>query len=281
MSLENDLKNAKTGVEILGEVIKAAGEDPNVKAAGSELGQSALTITKTINNALLPLAAVNFAFDKARAYFSGAFQREISAKTASIPPAEIVEPKASIAGPALQGLAFAHEETNLKEMYLSLIAGAMDRRSASKAHPAFVEIIRQLSAEDANHASHFLRLEGGTSTAEIRLGGHPGGGWTLLYRHLLPLVDGKGQPKEQPGLPAMVDNLARLGLVEVDYSKHLTAVEGGESPYAWVIKRPEYEKLKARETETRKLQVGYGVITRTALGTLFAEAVGLAGAQRP
>jgi hypothetical protein len=201
MSLEDGLKNAKTAMEVLGEVVKAAGEDPNVKAAGSELGQTALTITKTINNALLPLAAVNFAFEKARAYFSGAFQRDIGAKTASIPPAEIVEPKASIAGPALQGLAFAHEEPNLKEMYLNLIAGAMDRRSASKAHPAFVEIIRQLSAEDADHASHFLRLEGGMPIAEIRLGSHPGGGWTLLYRHLLALVDGKESLRSSPAFP--------------------------------------------------------------------------------
>jgi hypothetical protein len=69
--------------------------------------------------------------------------------------------------------------------------------------------------------------------------------------------------------------------VEVDYSKHLTTAEGGESPYVWVIKRPEYEKLKALETETRKLQVQYGVIARTALGKQFAEAVGLGGTAAP
>lgn len=61
-------------------------------------------------------------------------------------------------------------------MYLNLISGAMGiATSASKAHPAFVEIIRQV--EDADYASHFLRLEDGTPTAEIRLGGHPGRGY--------------------------------------------------------------------------------------------------------
>src|SRR4051812_17388195 len=116
MSLEDGLKNAKDGIAVLGEVIKAAGDNPDVKAAGAQLGKTALTITKTINNALLPLAAVNFAFEKAKAYFAGPFQDDMAEKAASIPEEDIIEPKASIAGPALQGLAFAHEEANLKAL---------------------------------------------------------------------------------------------------------------------------------------------------------------------
>ena len=130
MTIDDKLKITK---EIVGKVIEAAGENPDVKAAGTELAQASLTIAKTINNALLPLAAVNFAFDKARTYFAERFQSDLAAKAAAIPPDQIVEPKAFIAGPALQGLAFSHEEPDLKEMYLSLLASAMDGRVSSSA----------------------------------------------------------------------------------------------------------------------------------------------------
>lgn len=150
MTINDSIKTATSGVALVGEIIKAAGDNPNVKEAGQNLGQTALTITRTINNALLPLAAVNFAFDKARIYFAEKFQQDILQKASAIPPEQIIEPKASIAGPALQGLAFTHEEANLKDMYLSLLATAMDGRVASEAHPAFVEIIKQLNSEEAN-----------------------------------------------------------------------------------------------------------------------------------
>ncbi len=139
---DDPIKAARDGVSLVIEVIKAAGDSPLVKEAGSNLGQTAVTLTRMINNVLVPLAAINWAFDKARTYFSGKFQQEIAAKAQAIPPEHIVEPKASIAGPMLQGLAFTHEEPNLKEMYLNLLATSMDGRAASVAHPAFVEIIK-------------------------------------------------------------------------------------------------------------------------------------------
>ena len=130
-------------------VVKAAGENAQAREAAQNLGQAAVTITKTINTALLPLAAVNFAFEKARNYFSGNFQGDLLDRTKDIPLESVVDPKASIAGPALQGIAFAQDEPNLKAMYLSLIATAMDSRVAETAHPAFVEIIKQLEGEEA------------------------------------------------------------------------------------------------------------------------------------
>ncbi|MDR1227943.1 MAG: DUF4393 domain-containing protein [Azoarcus sp.] len=108
MSDDDPIKVAQDGVSLVAEIIKAAGNDPQIKEAAGNLGRTAVTLTKTINNVLVPLAAINFAFDKARAYFSGKFQQDIVEKAQSIPPEHIVEPKASIAGPTLQGLAFTH-----------------------------------------------------------------------------------------------------------------------------------------------------------------------------
>lgn len=271
MTVEESLKNAKDGVSLVAEIFKAAGDNPNVKEAANNLGQTAVTLTNTINNALLPLAAINFAFDKACAYFAGQFQQDLAEKAAAIPQEQIVEPKASIAGPALQGLAFTHEEASLKEMYLSLLATSMDGRVAAEAHPAFVEIIRQLSSEEAGLIRDALQSPSAIPIVEVRLTGQQG--WQVLATHLLNLTDSvTKQPTESPRIPAMVDNWLRLGLVDVDYNKHLM----DENSYTWVEQRPEVVRYRElHENEQQKLSFGNGVLQRTAFGIQFAKAVGL------
>ena len=271
--MSNPIKTATEGAALVGEILKAAGDNPKVKEAGANLGQTALTLTKTINNALLPIAAVNFAFDKARKYFAERFEQDLSAKAAAIPSEQLVEPKASIAGPALQGLAFTHEEPNLKEMYLSLLATSMDGRVAANAHPAFVEIIKQLSSEEAQLLQELLRADGSFPIVQVRVQKSGEKGWRLLEMHLMNNVDPSSKvPIENQKQAAMVDNWVRLGLVEVDYAMHLV----GTDFYTWVNQRPEYLRhIAQHESEATKISYKRGVIGRTTLGTQFARAVGL------
>lgn len=274
MTVDDSIKTATSGVALVGEIIKAAGDNPNVKKAGQNLGKTALTITKTLNNVLLPLAAVNFAFDKARVYFSEKFQQDISQKASAIPPEQIIEPKASIAGPALQGLAFTHEEANLKDMYLSLLATAMDGRVAGEAHPAFVEIIKQLNSEEADLIRGVLQFPSAIAIVEVRITTVGKSGWGILEKHMLNMRNLEtDSPIENPKVPAMVDNWVRLGLVNVDYATHLNAADS----YSWVENRPEVARYRQEhESETRKISFEKGIIVRTALGIQFAKAVGLA-----
>nr|WP_115116514.1 Abi-alpha family protein [Serratia marcescens] len=115
---EQDNSKASQGVHVIGELMRLAGDDASVKRSAKNLGESALIVTSTVKNCLLPLAALNFGFEKARCYFSEKFQTDISKKTENISKDDIIEPKASIVGPALQGLAFSHDEDDLKELYL-------------------------------------------------------------------------------------------------------------------------------------------------------------------
>lgn len=271
--MDDPIKTVKDSAGLFIDLIKMAGENPQVHEASTNLGQAALTISKTINNALLPLAAINFAFDKARDYYSHRFQSDLQEKTKAIPVDQIVEPKASVAGPALQGLAFTHEEPNLKEMYLSLLATAMDRRVASAAHPAFVEIIKQLESDEAHLLRLILRVPGLLAIVQVRYKTVEPKGWQTLMTHIMNILDSKtNQPVENANFPAMVDNWIRLGLVDVSYDTFLA----GEKKYEWVEDRPEYKRLKDEyKSETGEITYARGSITRTALGLKFAVAVGL------
>lgn len=271
MASEDPVATAKNAVSLVGDVIKLAADNADARAAGGQLGKAALTLTKTINNALLPIAAVNFAFDKAREYFSDRFGPDLAEKVASVPPDQITEPKASIAGPALQGLAFAHEEHDLKEMYLSLLASSMDKRAAATAHPAFVEMIRQLEAKEARLLRGILNVASGIAVAEIRRLKEGESGWVTLQRHLANLQR-DGQPHEDPQFPAMVDNWIRLGLVHISYDKFLT----DDALYSWVEARPEFARHREAQAALGfKVTFQKGVLWRTALGGQFATAVGI------
>lgn len=271
--MNGSVESIKKSVEVLGEIIKVAGDNEDVKAAGCQLGKTALTVAKALNNALLPLAALNFAFDKAKQYFSTKFESEITEKTSTIPPELLIEPKATVAGPALQGLAFAHDEAPLKEMYLSLIASAMDERIAEGVHPAFVEIIRQLSGAEAKLLARLLSNPRVAPLVELRLVRVSNGNWISVYRHLLDTRLWKSdKPTENPFIETYVDNWVRLGLVEVDYTREVA----GESAYSWVDDRPEVLRLKQEmENSENVIEIERGGLVRTAFGKQFAQVVGI------
>lgn len=271
--MQEEAKTVREGVGVIADLIKIAGDDPQVKEAAKNLGQTAVTITRTINTALLPLAAVNFAFDRARQYFSGGFQRDLLDRTKDIPIESIADPKPAVAGPALQGLAFSHEEPNLRAMYLSLIATSMDRRASHTAHPAFVEIIKQIDGHEAKLLAGLLQIAGAVPAIQIRVitVGQPG--WQVKANHVMNVTNLESkEPIVERGFAAMVDNWIRLGLVEVRYDQFLE----GQDQYAWVETRPEYTELKASiENEQVKVTFQRGHAGRTDFGKMFAEAVGL------
>ena len=158
-------------------------------------------------------------------------------------------------------------------MYLSLLATAMDGRVAAEAHPAFVEIIKQLDSEEADLIRGVLQSPRAIGIVEVRLSTVGENGWIILLKHLLSLTKNEtGEQIENSKIPAMVDNWIRLGLINVDYAAHLT----GTDSYTWVETRPEVSKLrKEHESETRKISFTNGILIRTALGIQFAKAVGL------
>ena len=267
---EEPLASAQASVVLVGELMKAAGNDPHVKEAAGNLGKAAVTLSRTINNALLPLAAVNFAFDKARAYFEGRFQADVAERAADIPPENLQEPKASVAGPALQALAFTHEEEPLRNMFLGLLSTAMDSRKAESAHPAFVEIIKQLDSIEARHLVKILKSKSYVAIASVERAAI-GEGQESLARHLVNLRNTETQePILLPRFPAMLENWARLGLVEIHYDAWLTR----EHAYDWVENRPEFLELKRlHHTEERPVSFSKGYVRVTHLGEEFAKAV--------
>jgi Abortive infection alpha len=249
---------------VLGEVLQAAKDDPNMKMAGSNLAKSAATVTQTVNTLLLPLAALNFGVERAKEYFQSKFGSDMAAKLSDTPEEEIVEPKLSLAGPALQGLAFAHEEADLKDMFLNLIVSAMKQGKAELAHPSYVEVIKQLSSFDAKMASAVLPHPQ-IPISELRVSTEPPNYRVVrkcLPRPVSPLLQ---QLSALPEAIHSIENLQRLGLITLRYDVWLAS----EAAYNWVERHPIFLETQTSLGEGKTLEFGKGILQVTEFGDQF------------
>lgn len=255
-------------VGVLKTVIEIAEKSPELTVAGTNLAKSAQTITTLVNNCLLPIAAVNFAFEKGRQYFSEKFSSDLEAITADIPFENIVEPKASIAAPILEGLAFSNEEESLKDMYLHLLKSSMNLRARSIAHPAFVQVVKQLEAIEAVLLKNILLLHDGAPIVQIRHEIKGSGGFNIMFTHVLNFHNKTTlDPIVIENSAAMVDNWIRLGLVTVSYVQNFVE----PSHYDWVEKRPEYANALLKGLEG-KIVFQKGLLSVTSFGEQFKRA---------
>lgn len=257
-----------------GELVKLGKESPEARDAGAYAAKSAKIIMQTVHTVLLPLAAANYGAQKFADYMRTKFGPELEERLGSVPEENIIEPRAVLAGPALDALVYAHEDDDLRRLYLSLLASAMDSRVADDAHPAFIELLRQIDSDEIAYLrSVFLGAAGVTPIARLRLTSKDGSGSTDVATHVLDWRN-EGGAFVPPRSATYVDNWVRLGLVEVMYGTHLTA----PGAYDWVAERPEYALQETRiaafpEEHARDLEPQHGVLRITSLGTAFARAV--------
>lgn len=85
---------------------------------------------------------------------------EMKQKYESIPAPFKVEPSSYIALKGVNELNYSLDEEHLKEMFQNLLVSDMDSRKKNKVLPSYIEMIKQLSKEDAE----FLKLLKSSST---------------------------------------------------------------------------------------------------------------------
>lgn len=264
---------------VVGEVTKTlvsiAKDSPETKEAAKNVAVTLKTVTGTLKRAVFPLAVLNYAYDKAEVYFKEKFQADITAITADIPIEKIVDPKPSLAGPALQGIAYSIDEEQLRDMYLHLLASAMNSDTAEAAHPSYVETIKQLTSAEASLLKIFLRNPK-SPIAELRILTNAERNYETASSHIVNTSSTlTKQPVAIEMMPAYIENWVRLGLMTIDYGSHLADPKA----YDWVTKRPEYTSITLPEVDTGEFQptidIAKGLMIRTKYGEIFGGIVGI------
>lgn len=160
----------------------------------------------------------------------------VSKKLSSIPPEKIVSPEPYIAVPSLQALSYSIDNPDLRELFANLLATSMNTDTKEEAHPAFVEIIKQLSPLEAKIIKESNLLLGQTiPCCHVRFQKLPeysedkdsifqeiGEGYTEID-HLVIFDNFIFPDKPLNYLSPAISNLIRLGLCEVPSGITLTS----------------------------------------------------------
>lgn len=136
-------------------------------------------------------------------------------KLQNTPPELIQPPEPHIAVPALQYISYCMDNEELRDMYANLLANSMNSVVKNGVHPGFVEIIKQLSPDEAKFLK-YMRTNKAIPTISLR------------YVYADFNKGGINVVKEFTNVPMLanceqiyngeqyIDNLVRLGLLERD-----------------------------------------------------------------
>ena len=206
--------------------------------AAQELGKGLQTVAKTVHIALAPVSVLVWGYDQIKDFVS----TKVADRLKNVSPENIITPKPNVAGPALESLRYTGHESSLSDMYANLLAAAMDKSTASGAHPAFVEIIKQLTPDEAKLIGLFInhmpfplidvRREYKLQTPE-----KTGGLEAIVNFSLLGNIALCEYPQHTP---TYIDNICRLGLAEIPAMFQYT----GAGVYDPLENAPEIQHIK-------------------------------------
>lgn len=137
-------------------------------------------------------------------------QKLLDKKLEKISDEDIEPPKNYIAIPALQALSYSIDSKELRNMYANLLAKSMYTKTSDKVHPAYVEIVRQLSPLDIKIFEYIFSHNRGIAIKEASIKNMLIDG----YKDILSVATSI-QFAEADEVKNSFDNLLRLGLIEL------------------------------------------------------------------
>ena len=234
-----------------------------------QTGKALETVGKAINMALSPLAATIWGYEKISYYLS----QKLEQKLANVPAEDIQTPKANVAVPIIEGMRNVSEDENLQELYANLLANAMNKKYAHGVLPSFAEIIKNLTSDEAKLLSLFATPNQLFPIIQVRSANLSQDNtvisWNVSYNHL-SVFGSKANCEYPDQTPMYLENLSRLGLVDISYLEKYTK----EDAYDELLNDLFTKSLKTKieSTPGKKAEFAKGVVELSVFGKKFCEA---------
>ena len=159
----------------------------------------------------------------------------IREKSSKIPEEKLTEPEPYVVIPAISQLSYCYDSEELRELYANLLVCSMNIDTKYHVHPAYVDIIKQLTPDEARW---LMYLKGNINSVfpcidiQRRLTDKEG------YQYLLTNFTTVGIDKlvSKCDICAYLDNLERLKIIEIVS----TAKINDEAVYEEIFKNPFY-----------------------------------------
>ena len=249
----DDIKNT---IEVAGKVLEAAPEiyEDGLKPTVKETGKTLSLIPKMINAMLSPI----WEWVLHKEYNVAKTEKLLQKKLEKIDADKIVTPEPYVAVPAIQSLQYSMDSEELRDLYANLIAKAMNTDTKDRVHPTFVEIIKQMSPIAA---LIFKMIYKSTVNPLIDLKvKKTTGGYQEYANNIFWIYE---YSYEQ--VAVSINNLTRLGLIEIPYDKHYTH----DDVYDSVRNNSHYKEKKEILEKLGLVEEDKKIISKTELSELF------------
>ncbi|MCD8351430.1 MAG: DUF4393 domain-containing protein [Planctomycetaceae bacterium] len=186
-----------------------------IQPAAKEIGKGLEVVAKAINVALEPIRGLVWGYDKIKEHVLD----ELPNRLKSVAPDKIITPSPNVAVPTLEALRYTGHQIELRELFLNLLTSSMNSDSSKEAFPSFVEIIKQMTPDEAKLLDNLVKSQV-RPLIDLEVQNEEGGAQTILtnYSHF-----GVASQCTYPELtPAYLNNLCRLGILEIPYGKSYT-----------------------------------------------------------
>ena len=141
-------KDSSTEMEKIGKLIYKDLGHPALSQVGNAVGS-------LIRLVALPITFLGLTAEELEKKYAKFIQKTLE----KVPEKKRIDPKAVVAAPLLDHVKFVFDEENLSEMFSNLLANAMMENVEAMVHPAFAEMLKQLSPLDAEFMFLYFKDE--------------------------------------------------------------------------------------------------------------------------
>ncbi len=141
-------------------------------------------------------------------------------KIKAIPEEKLVEPEPYVAIPAMQQLSYCVNNEELRKLYANLLVSSMNSDKKWQVHPSFVDIIKQLTPDEAKFISNLRPFVSNyNALIDVRIEDETGSGRTIISNFTNVGLDQLDMPQN---ICSYIDNLERLKLICIPPAMSLT-----------------------------------------------------------
>lgn len=269
--MSNEFERLTDGI---GQAIEAVPElyEDALKPAAKESGKTLALVPRAVNAALAPLRQ----WIAQKEYNVAETEKLLSQQLSQVGEDKIVSPEAYVAVPALQAISYSMDSQELRNLYANLLSKSMCSYTKDLVHPAFVEVIKQMSPTDAKVFNIIcekqyipcvgLRIEQYETNPTMlnsfeKLSTEPV--QRIGYDNITPITS-----VPYTDVRVSLDNLSRLGLIAEQYSltQDTISIEITDSPIYQSLKSDLQSAMLDESWEYAEYPTSYAI---TSLGRSF------------
>lgn len=217
MSKLDNLSKFEIKADVTG-VLNKTYDDTLQKPLNSSSGIVTTVLDFFHNTVMYPMQKYNiYAENKLQNYAT-----HLQSKAQTIPNQYLVNPRVNILGPTIDGLKYNLDEDYIKEMFTNILISDMDSRKQDKVLPSYIEIVKQLSKEDAKFLSLISKTSDLIPSIQLKIINKDEDGFVIGKKYIIlnycKKSDGTVQYSTKAINDIILDNLLRLRILECDYS---------------------------------------------------------------